>query len=176
MGGPADHLCPNNQLIDQNCEQARHFGVLVCRDKDGDLPFERLEGKSTLVTYAQKLFPCHTKFGTGVQSILVSTILIENPNASINAISDPDDLVIRYSRFPASSASRLRGYDTPVTVVPNRQLSWSRIPSTDLRVEKSAQAKSEKPVNTGSSEHTNQILHFHESRPRKWTIQILSRL
>jgi replicative superfamily II helicase len=74
-GGPAVYLCPNNYLIDQTCEQARQFGIQVCRIKDGDLTFECFEDKSINVASAQKLFTGHTKFGTGVQSISVSTIL-----------------------------------------------------------------------------------------------------
>jgi replicative superfamily II helicase len=33
--GPALYLCPNNQLVEQTCSQARQFGVTVCRADDG---------------------------------------------------------------------------------------------------------------------------------------------
>ncbi len=87
--GPAVYLCPNNFLINQTCTQAEQFGVSFCLpDHDGSLPFEFLEGKRILITSIQKLFNGRTKFGTGPQSVSVSTVLMDDAHACIDVIRE----------------------------------------------------------------------------------------
>ncbi len=84
---PALYLCPNNFLVNQTCEQARQFGINFCTVKD-DLPLEFMEGKSILITSVQKLFNGLTKFHLGKSSEYVSSIVMDDAHACIDAIKD----------------------------------------------------------------------------------------
>jgi replicative superfamily II helicase len=86
-GGPAVYLCPNNYLINQTCAQAKQFGISFCT-AENDLPAEFLDGESVLVTSVQKMFNGMSKFGTGSQSEEVSTLLMDDAHACIDAIRD----------------------------------------------------------------------------------------
>lgn len=85
--GPAVYLCPDNQLIDQTCEQARQFGIKTCRT-DGELPNAFINAESILVTSVQKLFNGLTKFGLKRNSIKVGSLLMDDAHACSDAIRD----------------------------------------------------------------------------------------
>ena len=87
-GGPVVYLCPNNFLVNQTCAQAKQFGITYCTAESGELPLEFLDGKAILITSIQKLFNGLTKFRIGPQSIPVSTILMDDAHACIEAIRD----------------------------------------------------------------------------------------
>jgi replicative superfamily II helicase len=83
--GPAIYLCPNNFLIQQTCNQATQFGVRYSTIED-DLPYEFTDGKTILITSVQKLFTGLTKFKLGNLSVPVSTVLMDDAHACIDAI------------------------------------------------------------------------------------------
>ncbi|MDC8016231.1 DEAD/DEAH box helicase family protein [Tahibacter soli] len=85
--GPAVYLCPDNQLIDQTCDQARQFGIKTCRT-DGDLPDSFLDSKTILVTSIQKLFNGLTRFGLKRNSIRVGALLMDDAHACSDAIRE----------------------------------------------------------------------------------------
>ncbi|OZB61369.1 MAG: DEAD/DEAH box helicase [Lysobacterales bacterium 14-68-21] len=85
--GPAVYLCPDNQLIDQTCEQARQFGVKTCRT-DGELPDAFINAEAILVTSVQKLFNGMTKFGLKRHSIKVGSLLMDDAHACSDAIRE----------------------------------------------------------------------------------------
>lgn len=87
LGEPAVYLCPNNHLVAQTCEQAKQFGVPYVTS-EGDLPDEFTSGKRLLITSVQKLFNGLTKFGLGAKSINVSTILMDDSHACVDAVRD----------------------------------------------------------------------------------------
>ena len=86
-GGPVVYLCPNKFLINQTCEQAVQFGIAYCTAED-DLPSDFFDGKSILITTVHKLFNGLTKFGTGTKSTRVSSIVLDDAHACIDAIRD----------------------------------------------------------------------------------------
>lgn len=88
-GGPAVYFCPNIQLIEQTCEQARQFGFNICKAEPGQpLPAEFLDGKSILITSVQKLFNGLTQFGLHHYSKKVSAMLMDDCHACVDAIRD----------------------------------------------------------------------------------------
>jgi len=86
--GPAIYLCPNNNLVNQTCQQAESFGINFCVFSGRDIPDECVEGKSILITTVQKLFNGLTKFGLGTKSFKVSTFLLDDSHACIDSIKD----------------------------------------------------------------------------------------
>jgi replicative superfamily II helicase len=85
--GPALYLCPNNQLVEQTCEQAKQFGVPVCRGDDG-LPSDFTEGRAILVTNTKKLFNGLTQFKLGLKAQVVGAILMDDSHACVDSIRD----------------------------------------------------------------------------------------
>lgn len=83
--GPAVYLCPNNYLVAQTRQQAKQFGISTC-DAPGELPGEFLDGRSILVTSAQKLFNGLTKFGLGRDSVDVGALLMDDAHACSDRI------------------------------------------------------------------------------------------
>jgi replicative superfamily II helicase len=94
-GGSALYLCPNRFLVDQTAEQAKQFGVKHCT-ADEDLPDEFIEGKAILIASVQKLFNGLSKFRLDQSSLPVSSILMDDCHACIDAIRDC--FTIRLSR------------------------------------------------------------------------------
>jgi len=87
--GPALYLCPNIFLINQTRDDARRFGLkVVTQDEYGELPSEFFESKAILVTTVQKLFNGLTKFKLGARSIAVSSIVLDDAHACIDAIRE----------------------------------------------------------------------------------------
>lgn len=86
-GGPVVYFCPNTYLVQQTCSQAKQFGFGYCT-AEADLPPEFRDGKSILITSIQKLFNGLTKFKIGLHSMPVSSILMDDCHACIDAIRD----------------------------------------------------------------------------------------
>ena len=85
--GPALYLCPNTQLVDQTCEQAKQFGITVAKC-DRDIPPEFSEGKAIIVTTAAKLFNGLTKFKLSPKSLVAGAVLMDDSHACVDAIRD----------------------------------------------------------------------------------------
>jgi len=85
--GPAVYFCPNKQLVEQSCEQAKQFGFSYCRGEDG-IPQEFFDGKSILITTVQKLFNGLTQFGIGLKAHRAGAILLDDSHACVDAIRD----------------------------------------------------------------------------------------
>lgn len=86
---PVIYLCPNKFLVDQTCDQAKQFGIKVCRvDANNQIPQEFLDGKMILVATAQLLFNGLTKFGLRHNSIHVNTLVLDDSHACIDTIND----------------------------------------------------------------------------------------
>lgn len=93
--GPALYLCPNNQLVDQTCEQAESFGINYLT-ADGEIPDEFIDGKCILITSVQKLFNGLSKFGIGKKSIQVSSVLMDDAHACIDVIKKACKIVLSH--------------------------------------------------------------------------------
>lgn len=87
FGEPVVYLCPNNHLVAQTGEQAKQFGVPYVTAED-DLPDEFTNGKRLLITSVQKLFNGLTKFGLRARSLSVSTVLMDDAHACVDAVRD----------------------------------------------------------------------------------------
>lgn len=87
LSEPVVYLCPNNHLVAQTREQAKQFGVPHVTTED-ELPDEFTAGKRLLITSVQKLFNGLTKFGLGPKSLSVSTILMDDAHACVDALRD----------------------------------------------------------------------------------------
>ncbi|MGG0664869.1 DEAD/DEAH box helicase [Viridibacillus arvi] len=66
--GPAVYLCPDNQLVEQVCNQASLYGIPVCKvikngKKRQELPLDFINSKSVLVTTFEGLFNGKSIFG-----------------------------------------------------------------------------------------------------------------
>lgn len=85
LGKPVLYLCPNKFLVQQTCFQAKRFGISYVTIQD-DLPEEFIDGKVILITSIHMLFNGLTKFKLGPQSLPVSTILMDDSHACIDAI------------------------------------------------------------------------------------------
>ena len=101
IGGPVLYLCPNKFLLNQTCEQARQFGFRFCT-ADPELPHDFLDGKSILITVAQKLFNGLTKFRLGPQSLPVTTLVMDDSHACIDEIRE--SFTIKLARADAAYA------------------------------------------------------------------------
>lgn len=86
-GGPVVYLCPNNYLIKQTCLQAKQFGVPYCIATP-DLPHEFTDGKAILITSVQKLFNGLSRFGMGLKSLPITSILMDDCHACIDSIRE----------------------------------------------------------------------------------------
>lgn len=93
--GPALYLCHNNYLVDQTCKQAESFGISYCT-VDDDIPDEFIDGKTILITTIQRLFNGLSKFGIGHKSLAVSTILMDDAHACIDAIKDACKISLKH--------------------------------------------------------------------------------
>lgn len=87
-GGPALFLCPDTFLVDQTCEQAKQFGIKVCKADTSAIPDDFLSGRSILVTSVQKLFNGLTKFGLNNDAIPVGHIVIDDAHACADIVRD----------------------------------------------------------------------------------------
>lgn len=85
--GPALYLCPNKQLVEQTCIQARQFGISFCRADDG-LPAEFIDGQTILITTVHKLFNGLTQFKLGLKAQAVGALLMDDSHACVDAIRD----------------------------------------------------------------------------------------
>jgi len=83
--GPSLYLCPTKHLVEQTAQQADSFGIKYVL-AERDLPDAFIEGKSILITTASKLFNGLTKFGLGIRSVDVSTIVMDDAHLSIEYI------------------------------------------------------------------------------------------
>lgn len=105
--GPAVYFCPNLQLIEQTCEQARQFGFNVCKAESGEpLPPEFIDGKAILITSIQKLFNGRTKFGRNHNSLQLGTLLMDDSHACVDAIREAMTLRIPRSVRDSRGASK----------------------------------------------------------------------
>lgn len=101
--GPSLYLCPNQNLVNQTCDQARQFGVKFSTiGFDRTIPQEFLESRSILITTVQKLFNGLTKFGLNNQSEKVGCIVLDDSHACIEAIQ---------KAFTISIKNTEQGYD-----------------------------------------------------------------
>jgi replicative superfamily II helicase len=87
LGEPVVYLCPNNHLVEQTCTQVKQFGVPYVAAED-DLPDDFTSGKRLLITSVQKLFNGLTKFGLGARAMSVSTVLMDDAHACVDAVRD----------------------------------------------------------------------------------------
>lgn len=99
LGEPVVYLCPNNHLVAQTREQAKQFGVphVVAED---ELPDEFTSGKRLLITSVQKLFNGLTKFGLGPKSLAVSTVLMDDAHACVDAVRDACAIRLAHDEQP----------------------------------------------------------------------------
>ncbi len=87
--GPAFYICPNKFLVDQTCEQARQFGIKICRiDAQNVIPNEFWEGKSILITHVQKVFNGRSIFGLRNRSMEVDSVVLDDSHACIDMIRE----------------------------------------------------------------------------------------
>lgn len=87
--GSALYICPNKYLVEQTCEQAKQFGIKVCRiDPQNIIPNEFWEGKSILITHVQKVFNGKSIFGLRNKSIEVDSVVLDDSHACIDPIRD----------------------------------------------------------------------------------------
>lgn len=86
--GPALYLCHNNQLVNQSCEQAESFGIKYTTISSNELPDDFIDSKAILITTVQKLFNGLTKFGIGMKSIEVTSLILDDAHACIDIIKD----------------------------------------------------------------------------------------
>lgn len=94
-GGPVVYFCPNIQLIEQTCEQARQFGFSICKAEAGQpLPSDFIDGKAILVTSIQKLFNGLTRFGLHHRSLKISAFVMDDSHACVDAIREAVTLSI----------------------------------------------------------------------------------
>lgn len=85
--GPALYLCPTRHLVEQTAQQADSFGIkYVLSLPREDLPDDFIEGKSILITTANKLFTGLTKFELGTRSREVPTIVMDDAHLCIEYI------------------------------------------------------------------------------------------
>ncbi|MDU2065506.1 MAG: DEAD/DEAH box helicase family protein [Sporomusaceae bacterium] len=95
--GPAVYLCPNNYLVDQTCNQADSFGISYSVSH-GELPQEFIDGKNILITSVNKLFNGETKFGLGLKSLKVPTILMDDSHTCIETIKEACKITLKNDR------------------------------------------------------------------------------
>lgn len=89
FNSPVLYLCPNKLLVEQTCDQAKQFGIKVCRvDHNNQLPQEFLDGKVILVATTQLLFNGLTKFGLRHNAIEVNSIVLDDSHACIETINE----------------------------------------------------------------------------------------
>ncbi len=86
-GKRAIYICPNKHLVSQTVKQATQFGLKTC-EIVADLPSDFLDGKSILVTHAQKMFNGRTKFGLGPQSVSVDFLVMDDAHACVDVLRD----------------------------------------------------------------------------------------
>lgn len=103
--GPALFLCSDTFLVDQTCEQAKQFGIKVCKAETADplqpgarraaaIPDEFLHGRSILVTSVQKLFNGMTKFGLDNEATPVGNIVIDDAHACADIVRETFRIVV----------------------------------------------------------------------------------
>lgn len=106
--GPAIYLCPNNYLVDQTCKQAEEFGINYTV-YNGDIPDDFIDEKAILITNIQTLFNGLSKFGVGRQYTEVSTILMDDAHACIEAIKDACKINLKQGTAPHQEILELFG-------------------------------------------------------------------
>jgi replicative superfamily II helicase len=84
--GPALYLCANNFLVNQTVDQAHSFGFKQLADSPDDPQFTT--GKAILITTVNKLFNGLSQFGLGAQSLEVSSIVMDDSHACVDAIRE----------------------------------------------------------------------------------------
>jgi replicative superfamily II helicase len=98
--GSALYICPNKYLVEQTCEQAKQFGIKICRiDAQNVIPNEFWEGKSILITHAQKVFNGRSIFGLRNRSMEVDSVVLDDSHACIDTIRE--SFTIRLSKDTA---------------------------------------------------------------------------
>ncbi len=86
---PALYLCPTPYLVNQTCTQAESFGIKYCIiDESREIPNDFLNGKSILITSAQKLFNGLSKFGLNAKSIEAGVVVLDDAHSCIEVIKD----------------------------------------------------------------------------------------
>lgn len=95
--GKAIYLCPNKQLVEQTCRQAKKFGIDYCTFTDEKvLPHDFLENGTILITHVQKYFNGLSKFGIGSSSIPIDYFVIDDSHACITEISKSFQINVNY--------------------------------------------------------------------------------
>lgn len=93
---PALYLCPNPYLVDQTCSQADSFGIKYCViDDSKEIPDDFLNGKSILITSAQKLFNGLSKFGLHTKSIDTGAVILDDAHSCIEVIKEAFKIKVR---------------------------------------------------------------------------------
>jgi replicative superfamily II helicase len=101
--GPALYVCPNKYLVEQSVEQAKLFGIKVCRiDDNNTIPSDFFEGKEILITHAQKIFNGKSIFGIGQRFEKVDSIVLDDSHACIDTIMDSCTIKLKSTDLPYS--------------------------------------------------------------------------
>lgn len=85
--GPCLYVCPSKYLVKQTCEQAKKFGIKICK-VEKSIPDEFLNGERILVTHVQKVFNGKSIFGIKNKSIKVGAVILDDSHSCIDSIFD----------------------------------------------------------------------------------------
>lgn len=106
--GPAIYLCPDNYLVEQTCKQAESFGIKYTV-YNGEIPDDFINEKAILITNIQTLFNGLSKFGVGRTYTEVSTILMDDAHACIDAIKHACKIELTQGSAPYQEILELFG-------------------------------------------------------------------
>lgn len=88
---PVVYVCLNHVLVEQTLEQARQFGIEVCRvdEETNELPIEFKTSKKILVTVVDKVFNGKTQFGLHPENKFpLGCIILDDSHACIEKINE----------------------------------------------------------------------------------------
>lgn len=96
---PCVYVCPNKYLVEQVCDDAKKFGVTVCRiGTDRELPDEFISGKKILVTHVQKMFNGLSKFGIESGKYEpIDTVLLDDSHTCVESIRSASTIILEKS-------------------------------------------------------------------------------
>jgi len=94
---PCVYICSNDYLVEQVCDDARKFGISVCRiGEDRELPDEFLSGKKILVINAYKMFNGLSKFGVMNENYeKINTIIVDDSHTCIDVIKSASTIILK---------------------------------------------------------------------------------
>lgn len=105
---PSLYICPNKYLAQQVQHEAEKFGIPYCTfDQNGMMPNDFTDGKKILITHVQKVFNGKTVFGLDNKSVSVSSVVLDDSHACVDAIKNA---------FTISIGRRHEIYDTLVNI------------------------------------------------------------